>query len=622
MARFSPIVTLSLLLLLTACGPTPTRPQAPKVVEKPDQAALALEDRGDFYGAASAYQNLAGGAPPADQNRYKLRAMELFLKAGFADRAEAIYAVLQEDALTADQVLRRRLAGAEARKVSQDWNGVIERLPPPPPSQAPIEGRERYWRLRIEALENLGYSMQATEDRVALDRDLLDPAAKADNQTRILETLAALPRTELETRLAQSQDPARGWYDLATILSRFSLDPGRMEADLLDWRQRYPTHPADIQIARTLIDERAASFRPPAQIALLLPQQGNFALPAEAIRDGFLAAYYRVPRAERPRLRIYDSVPPQNVWSVYQQAIRDGAEMVVGPLDKKAVEELARSGELQVPVLALNRMEPRDDLPGNLIQFGLIPEDEAEQIANSAWQAGKQRALALVPTGAWGDRVAKRFQARWEQLGGRFLERQSFDPQASDFNKPIQELLDIDLSEARKAALRETIGTEFEFEPRRRQDADFITLVAVARQARIIKPQLAFNRASRLPVLATSQVNEGKDEPNKNTDLDGLEFCDLPWLLDPASEWEPGARRLVELWPQRERFLRLYALGADAYQLTSEIGRMRGEPDKPFEGLTGRLYLGAGGILQRELPWAQFRNGTARYIGYSLPTEP
>src|SRR5580692_2010113 len=43
------------------------------------------------------------------------------------------------------------------------------------------------------------------------------------------------------------------------------------------------------------------------QIALLLPLSGRQGAAALAVRDGFLTAYYSLPAAERPALRIYDT---------------------------------------------------------------------------------------------------------------------------------------------------------------------------------------------------------------------------------------------------------------------------------------------------------------------------
>src|SRR5690554_7108230 len=83
--------------------------------------------------------------------------------------------------------------------------------------------------------------------------------------------------------------------------------------------------------------------------------------------------------------------------------------------------------------------------------------------------------------------------------------------------------------------MRRLLRQSTEFEPRRRQDADWLFLVALPQQARQIKPTLAFNFASDLPVYSTSHVYSGEPNPSKDRDLNGIVFCDTPWLLDRKS---------------------------------------------------------------------------------------
>ena len=44
-----------------------------------------------------------------------------------------------------------------------------------------------------------------------------------------------------------------------------------------------------------------------ARVALLLPLSGPAAAQALTVRDGFLSAYYQLPAANRPELRLYDT---------------------------------------------------------------------------------------------------------------------------------------------------------------------------------------------------------------------------------------------------------------------------------------------------------------------------
>ena len=161
------------------------------------------------------------------------------------------------------------------------------------------------------------------------------------------------------------------------------------------WRSGIPDHPALPGIAGAYLGRLEEERFRPARIAVLLPLSGPYQKVAAALRDGMIAAYFEQPAEQRPLLRFYDSSDSVDTWPLYTRAAAEGAELVVGPLDKQAVAQLARAGELRVPVLALNQVVPENPLPENLYQFALSPEDEARQVAeraaaeNVAYRRGK-----------------------------------------------------------------------------------------------------------------------------------------------------------------------------------------------------------------------------------------
>ena len=77
-------------------------------------------------------------------------------------------------------------------------------------------------------------------------------------------------------------------------------------------------------------------------------------------------------------------------------------------------------------------------------------------------------------------------------------------------------------------------ANNIEFIPRRRQDIDFIFLIANPRQARLIKPtQLLFR--SRCACIRLTSVFDGLNGSTDNRDLEGIWFADAPWLLENGS---------------------------------------------------------------------------------------
>ena len=155
------------------------------------------------------------------------------------------------------------------------------------------------------------------------------------------------------------------------------------------------------------------------------------------------------------------------------------------------------------------------------------------------------------------------FSARFSQLGGTLFGTQSYPPDATDFSVSITRLLNLDQSQYRKDQLAGLLGTRLQFEPRRRQDIQFIFLAAHANDAKLIRPQLQFYRAINVPVYSTSQVYQPGDPADP--DLDGITFDDMPWALETSGAAADTSKAVASLWPNNfSGNSRLYALGFDA----------------------------------------------------------
>ena len=223
--------------------------------------------------------------------------------------------------------------------------------------------------------------------------------------------------------------------------------------------------------------------------------------------------------------------------------------------------------------------------------------------------------MALIPDNAWGTRVFQAFREQFLQLGGEIVAAQQYDDSSSDFSRPIRRLFNLDDSESRYQALQRMLGERLNFEPRRRQDAQAVFVLAFPRAARQLKPQLRFHHAGDLPVYSTSHVYQASDDPDIDRDMDGLMFCDIPWALDPQGNWATLREKTETLWPDRgRRYQRLFALGFDAYQIAPWLDTMHLPGFAQFPGATGILSLDDDKQLHRVLEWARFSRGAPELI--------
>ncbi len=608
------------LLLITACVPSPSvKEEEPPPVDLAPQLAEvdALEAAQDYLGAANLLQRLAAKAPSPQRESLLLRAAEDLFRAGDAEGAALLVEQIELPALP-ELDLQKRLLVAEMANAGERPDEALALLQAPPAETVRKDLRRRYHAIRARAFRLNGNLLDAGRELGELDLLIDDTDQRLKNQLAIIETYAALTDQALE--LLQPQPPGiqGGWMELTRIIKAHANDPEGIRPLLREWRQRFPDHPAMQELLDGYFENLSALYRRPRHIAILLPESGRFARVAAAIRDGFLAAYYQQPPAQRPRLSFYDSSDPDEVWPLYQEALERGAEFLIGPLSKAGVAQLADAGELDVPVLALNQIQPTTPPPAYLFQFALSPEDEARQVAEKAWSDGHTVALALTPKGGWGDRIYSAFVERWEALGGVLAEHQRYDPKENDFSDPIRTLLDLDRSRARYQALQRLLGERMEFEPRRRQDAGFIFLVAKTQLARQIRPQLQFHHAADLPVYATSHVFSGIASPVEDQDMNGIRFPVSPWLLEQNPDDPLSRQRLAAVLPAMQpRYLPLYAMGIDSYQLPGHLARLQNSPREVLEGRTGNLYLDRIRQLHRQMAWAEIDQGEPRMIGYS-----
>ncbi len=570
-----------------------------------------------YAAAAALLQTLAERYPSPLRDRLNLEAAENWLKARRLEETLALMQRIQPPADDAAFAFRLRMVRTEIAILRGDIEQALDLMEPSPGEETPPALRQRYHTNMAEIFRLSGNLLESARELNVLDQLQADNEdARIKTQQLLVQTLASMTDTALQ--LLQPPPPSNmiGWMELAQVVKLQMAQPAELTGALAAWRERFPEHPALQAYLTGLLEQQGLSSSD--HIAILLPRNGPYANVAAAVRDGFMAAWYQQQSSHRPQLRFYDSSNLEETLRTYQQAVLQGAQWVVGPLDKDAVNMLMQMESLPQPVLALNQIEDASSFLPNLYQFGLAPEDEAEQVAERAWLEGHQRALILTPSGNWGDRIGERFRQRWESLGGQVLESQRYNPSENDFSPPIRQLLSIDESKARILALEQLLGMQLESEVRRRNDADFIFLAARPKQGRQLGPQLKFHHAGNLPIYATSHIYSGIADSEKDRDLGHISFVDTPWLLDDERDSTLSRSRLQELIPGvKGQYARLYAMGIDSYNLLANLEPLREQPGRTFSGKSGTLYLDTYNRLHRLLAWADMQKGSASIIGYA-----
>ncbi len=610
------ILPALLLALLAGCaGP-------PKSGVTPFDQAENVFANGQYTDAARSFSQLAEQSNGIERQALLFRAAAALARADLLPQARQFIENAGDPANNPRLVMLANLAKGHLALMDRLPQDVLDRLKAAPsPGTSPLHQAE-FYRLRADAYTMLGNRLETARELVVREKYLTDKSQIQQNQHAIWEALASLTNRALQQlRSASAQDTLAGWMQLVQIAKSYQLEPEQLQIELAKWRQTYPQHPVQDDILQAFASRKQADVKSPDHIALLLPITGKFAQAAAALRDGFLAAYYEHTNKGKQAIQIYDSGDdPKKVRQVYQKALDDGAQFVVGPLDKDAVKELANEAPLGVPTLALNYLNENEKYT-NLYQFGLSPEEEARQVAERAWLDGHVYAAALVPAGPWGERVFASFKERWEHMGGIIVEEQAYDPSQNDFSTPIQMLLNLNDSQHRYRKMSTLLKEDIKFQPRRRQDVDFIFLAAFPRQARAIRPQLKFFHAAELPVYATSHVFTGNLNPERDRDMDGIVFGDMPWVLSESSSNIRSLRTEIErhISEAGSNLQRLYALGIDSFNIIAALNPLRRYSYERYDGETGSLALDDKLRIQRQLSWVTFRSGQPTALDQITP---
>jgi len=327
-------------------------------------------------------------------------------------------------------------------------------------------------------------------------------------------------------------------------------------------------------------------------VMLLLPAQSTaFALPAEALREGFFAAHKA--SGDDIAIQVVELDDSADQLGVALASARDrGVGIVVGPLPRAAVTDIVEGQRAGLPLLALNFPESDGAAPATMCAMALSVEAEAQRIARLALSEfvgvrtadTRPRIAVVTRTGGIERRIAQAYVSALRSQG------------------EVPQLVEWTPATAGKVAAQLATPT---------LEAVFLALTARdAAQMRALIPRQA-------QIFGTSllYVGDPRTSPDAATlahDLEGVRFVDMPWLLEPDHAGVMVYPAPANALPTE--LVRLYALGIDAYRLATIW--MKGERRFDLDGVTGRLHVDRAKSLrvERRPVLAIYRGGAVQRI--------
>ena len=165
-------------------------------------------------------------------------------------------------------------------------------------------------------------------------------------------------------------------------------------------------------------------------LVLPLSAQGNAGVAAQSMKN---AAEMALAEFKSPNIQLLvkdDGGTPQGAQSAAQQAINEGAEIIVGPLFAQSVSAVGQVARARnIPVIAFSTDASVAARGVYLLSF--LPETDVRRIVDFAVSRGKRSFAALLPDNAYGTVVEAAFQQEVSRRGGRVVALEKYPPDAN-----------------------------------------------------------------------------------------------------------------------------------------------------------------------------------------------
>lgn len=181
----------------------------------------------------------------------------------------------------------------------------------------------------------------------------------------------------------------------------------------------------------------------PVRIGMLLPLSGYGpqTITAKGMKQAGELALFEL---DNPLVQIIvkdDKGSPQGAVLAAQEAIGEGAEIIVGPMTGAAASAVAPiARKANVPVLTFSN--DRRVAGNGVYLISVLPEQEIERIVAYSAQRGKRRFAALIPGDAYGQVIEPAFRQAVQRNGGTVAAASRYPLEANAMLAPVRVLAD------------------------------------------------------------------------------------------------------------------------------------------------------------------------------------
>jgi branched-chain amino acid transport system substrate-binding protein len=187
--------------------------------------------------------------------------------------------------------------------------------------------------------------------------------------------------------------------------------------------------------------QKALDAKSPVKIAMLLPLSGSpqTAAIAKGLQQAAELALFELNAPSLQLLVKDDKGTEEGARAAAEDAVKGGAELIIGPLFAKSVTAAAPlARQAKVPMIAFSNDARVASAGVYLLSF--LPAQEVPRIVAFTASQGRQRFAALVPDDAAGRVLEPLFKAAVERGGGTVVAMERFPVDVSGMIDPVRRL--------------------------------------------------------------------------------------------------------------------------------------------------------------------------------------
>jgi len=365
----------------------------------------------------------------------------------------------------------------------------------------------------------------------------------------------------------------------------------------------------------------------PVRVALLLPLTGPSAALGESLLNAALMALHEVGD-ERLMLLPRDTQGlPEGAIDAIEQAVSDGAQIILGPVFSASVQaaaQVTRGLALNMIAFSTDRSVAGD----GVYLIGFMPEQQVDRVVSFAVRQGLQRFAAVIPATAYGDTVAGAMQNVAVREGAAITRIEVLTDGPDSFQDSVRVLADYQARRNELVVVRAQLRARDDEVSRRTlgrlegRDTvstvgfDAVMLAEGGDRLRALAPLLPFYdvNPARVRFLGTGLW----DEPSlgREPSLVG------GWFAGPdpkaSTEFRTRYQQLYGKLPPR-----IASLAYDATALAAVLARTRPQPyyetsalinPAGFAGIDGIFRFATSGISERGLAVLEVRPDGLRVV--------